>query len=43
MAKALRRDYLKISLRILLGNFFTLQKSEFFFKTKNIKVGTISL
>jgi hypothetical protein len=37
MAKALRRDYLKISLRVLLGNLFALQKSKFFFKNKKYK------
>ena len=37
------RDYLKLNLRVLLAKSnFVLEESEFFFKTKNIKVGAMS-
>ncbi len=40
---ALSHDCLKTNLRVLLGCvLFALQESEFFFKTKNIKVDAVS-
>jgi len=38
--KTSSRDYLKLNLRVLLAD--CLEKSGFFFKTKNIKVGATS-